>query len=48
MIEFSKDGTRIYTGKDKGEPKFRFQAGHDTESELNKMGVEIESEAKDV
>jgi hypothetical protein len=48
MIEFSKNGTRIYTGKNKGEAKFRFQAGHDTEQELKQMGIEIESKAKDV
>jgi hypothetical protein len=48
MIEFSKDGTRIYTGKDKGEAKFRFQAGHDTEQELKELDIEIESEIKDV
>jgi hypothetical protein len=48
MIQFSEHGSRVFTGKDKGEFEFRYQDGHDTELELKKMGIVIESEAKDV
>jgi hypothetical protein len=44
MIEFSKDGTRIYPGKDKGEFEFNFvneDNVEQTEAELKKMGIEL-------
>jgi hypothetical protein len=46
VIEFYKDGTRIFTGKIKPEFEFRFQAGHDTEQELLTMKIDVEAMLK--
>jgi hypothetical protein len=44
MIQFSEHGSRIFTGKDKGEFEFNFvnkDNVEQTEAELKKMGIEL-------